>query len=141
MRDADFNLLMKQLVGAGIPARHARRTVQEVRDHYDDLVDAARERGATSSEARAIADRRLGSMQDFVAAMQSRRNLRSWPYRFPRLALLVYPLACLATLPAVPVLAGFAHRVTLARWGTSLLAAGLLTATMLLTLQLSILFG
>jgi hypothetical protein len=44
-------------------------------------------------------------------------------------------------LPAAPVNAGIANAPVLARWGASLLAAGLFTAALLLVLQLSILFG
>ena len=73
--------------------------------------------------------------------MASRRELKTWAFRYPQLAVVVYPLACLAVLPAMPVFAGIAHRTSLARWGASLLAAGLVTALMLLSMQLSILLG
>jgi hypothetical protein len=53
----------------------------------------------------------------------------------------VYPLACLALLPAAPVVAGISHASAVVRWGTSLLIAGIFTASLLLVLQLSILFG
>ena len=68
-------------------------------------------------------------------------ELKTWAFRFPHLAVVVYPLACVAILPAIPVFAGIAHRATLVRWGASVLAAGLVTASMLLLMQLSILIG
>ncbi len=40
MREPDFNHLATDLLKNGISPRHAHRTVNEVRDHYDDLVDA-----------------------------------------------------------------------------------------------------
>ena len=80
-------------------------------------------------------------MDDFVSEMASHRELKTWSYRYPRLAVVVYPVACLAVLPAVPVVAGIAHRTALMRWGASLLGAGLVTAVMLLVLQLSIILG
>ncbi len=141
MREPDFNALAQRLLESGITARHAHRTVNELRDHYDDLVDEAVDSGANSKEARSRAMQQLGSMDDFVTAMQSRRELKTWAFRYPHAALVVYPLACLVALPALPVFAGVAHRSTLAKWGASLLAAGVVTAVILLVLQLSILFA
>ena len=141
MREPDFNDLAMKLLKRGIAPRHAHRTVNEMRDHYDDLVDAAVDDGATSKKARRHAAVRLGPMDDFVSEMASHRELKTWAYRYPRLAVVVYPVACLAVLPAVPVVAGIAHRTALMRWGASLLGAGLVTAVMLLVLQLSIILG
>ena len=141
MRDPNFNGLAQSLLESGIAPRHAHRTVNELRDHYDDLVDAAVDSGMSSRQARLFATKQLGSMEDFVAQMRACRELKTWAFRYPRLALVVYPLACLVALPAMPVVAGVAHRMTIARWGASLLAAGLVTITTLLVLQLTILFG
>ena len=141
MREPDFNQLATKLLENGITPRHAHRTVNEVRDHYDDLVDAAVDNGASSGDARRQAAVKLGNLDDFVAEMSSRRELKTWAFRYPRTALVIYPLACLAALPAAPVIAGMANAPLLARWGASLLVAGMFTAALLLVLQLSILFG
>lgn len=141
MREPDFNDLAARLLQSGIATRHAHRTVNEIRDHYDDLVDAAVDAGATSREARSMAAQQLGDMDELVAQMGARRELKSWAFRYPWAAIVVYPLACLAVLPAMPVYAGIANAPLLVRWGTSLLAAGLFTGALLLVLQLSILFG
>jgi len=141
MREPDFNALASRLLRSGIAPRHTHRAVNEIRDHYDDLVDAAVDTGTTSREARQLAARDLGSLDDIVSQMNARRELKTWAFRYPRTAILVYPLACLAALPAMPVYAGIANAPLLARWGASLLAAGLFTLALLLVLQLSILFG
>lgn len=141
MREPDFSALAVSLLEKGITPRHAHRTVNELRDHYDDLVDAAVDDGANSKSARRRAAEELGSVDNFVAQMASCRELKTWSFRYPRLAVVVYPLACLAILPAVPVFAGFAHRTILMRWGISLLGAGVITACMLLVMQLSIILG
>jgi len=141
MRDPDFNALAGQLLNNGISPRHAHRTVNELRDHYDDLVDAAVDAGASIGLARRRAAEQLGSVDDFVAAMASRRELKTWAFRYPKLAVVIYPLACVAVLPAFPVMASVAHRDLLARWATALLAAGLITAAMMLVLQLTILLS
>lgn len=141
MREPDFNALTNDLLKIGITPRHAHRTVNELRDHYDDLVDAAVDDGANSKAARRLASLQLGSMDRFVAEMASHRELKTWSFRYPRLAVVVYPLACLAVLPGMPVFASIAHRNALMRWGTCLLTAGLITALMFLILQLSIILG
>lgn len=141
MREPDFSSLATRLLKRGITPRHAHRTVNELRDHYDDLVDAAVDAGANSKVARRAAAEQLGSMDNFVGEMSARRELKTWSFRYPHLAVVVYPLACLAILPAVPVFAGIAHRASLMRWGTSLLAAGLVTAFMMLVMQLLIILG
>jgi hypothetical protein len=73
--------------------------------------------------------------------MASRRELKTWAFRYPHLAMVVYPIACIAVLPAVPVFVGIANRTVLMRWGASLLAGGFVTAMMLLIMQLSIILG
>ncbi len=141
MREPDFNALATRLLKKGISPRHAHRTVNELRDHYDDLVDAAVDDGANSKTARFRATDALGPMDEFVAEMASRRELKTWAYRSPHLAVVVYPLACLAVLPAMPVFVGIANRTAIVRWGASLLAAGLVTSVLPLIMQLSILLG
>ena len=141
MREPDFSALANRLLKSGISPRHAHRTVNELRDHYDDLVDAAVDEGANSRNARLSAANELGTMDDFVAAMASRRELKTWAFRYPRLAVVVYPLACLAGLPAMPGFVGIAHRTAVMRWGASLLVAGIITALLLLVMQLSIILG
>ncbi len=141
VREPDFTTLAARLIDTGISPRHAHRTVNEVRDHFDDLVDAAVDSGADSRRARRQAAKQFGSLDDFVADMASRRELKTWAFRHPRIAVIVYPLACLAVLPAAPVMVGIAHAPAVLRWGTSLLAAGFVTATIFLVLQLSILLG
>jgi len=141
MRELDCNRLAQRFLESGISPRHAHRAANEIRDHYDDLVDAAVDDGASSQSARQSAARQLGSVDDLVSAMSDRRELKTWAFRYPHAAVVIYPLACLAALPAAPVVAGIANASVIARWSASLLAAGLFTASLLLLLQLSILFG
>ena len=141
MREPEFQVFAKRLLDAGIAPKHVHRTVNEMRDHYDDLVEAGVDQGLRRAAAQERALDRLGQVDDLVQEMASHPELKGWASRYPRTAIVVYPLACLAVLPAVPVFAGVAHASLLARWGASLIAAGLVTAGMLLILQLSILFG
>jgi hypothetical protein len=141
MREPDFTALASRLLKRGISPRHTHRTVNELRDHYDDLVDAAVDEGANSKTARRLAADALGPMDNLVSEMASRRELKTWAFRYPHLAVVVYPLACLAALPAIPVVVGIANRSAIVRWGASLLAAGVVTSVLLLIMQLSILLG
>ena len=130
--------LQSDLLRAGISPRQVRRTVNELNDHYDDLIDDAMANGLTAGEAHTRALGELGDMHDVAVAMRSMPEIRSWAYRFPYLALLVYPLTCIALLPAVPVIAGVAHAGYLARWAVCIFISGIVTASIFLMLQLSI---
>ena len=141
MPDPDFKRLANRLLENGIPPRRVRRTLGELEDHYRDIVDEAIVNGVSDEDARAQAAARLGDMDDVVAGMLACPDLRGWAFRHPRIAVVFYPVACLFALPVMPVIAGVSNAPLLARWGASLLLAGLFTASMLLVLQLSILFG
>ena len=134
----DFDALRDELRRSGIAPRDIGRTVAELRDHYDDLVDAALARGDHRDAAEYEALSQLGEMPVLAQAFAARRELKIWAYRYPRVALVVYPLAFLAALPAAPILSGVAHAPQLARWGMSIFLGGLITATTMLVLQLSI---
>jgi len=139
MRNDNFEQLRAALLAAGIAPGHVRRTLLELQEHFDDIVDAAVASGCDPDLARQNALREIGDHQAIVNGMRECPELLSWPRRFPYLAIVVYPLTCLAILPAVPVLVGVAHTPVLARWSMSLLFAGLVTASLLLLMQLSIL--
>lgn len=134
----DFSELQSELLRCGVSPRHVRRTVGELSDHYQDLVDRALADGAESDTAQARALAELGDLHDIAAAIRAQPELRSWAYRFPYLALIVYPLTCLALLPAMPVMVGVAHAANLARWAACILLGGVVTAAIFLFMQLTI---
>lgn len=138
---ADFQQLETRLLNAGIAPRHVRRTVTELREHLDDLIDAELASGSDMATARSLAMREMGSLESVVVAMRARPELLSWAHRYPRVAILVYPLTCLALLPVAPVFAGVAHAPQIARWGVCMMFGALVTASIFLVLQLSILLG
>ena len=141
MRDADIDALQASLLRNGIQPRYACRVAEELRAHVEELRDAYLAEGFDAEQADRRASRSIGRPEDLIAEMTARRELKTWAFRFPFLAVMFYPLACLVALPAVPVIAGVAHAPAVARWGASLLAAGAMTSVLLLLLQLSILFG
>lgn len=138
MSRPDFDQLRNRLLRSGVAPRHVRRTVEELGAHFDDLVDEALDNGTDRARAERQASEQLGDIDVLADAACARPELRSWAADYPRIAVVVYPLACLAVLPAVPFLAGIANASDVARWIACALLSGLVTATMLLVLQLSI---
>ena len=138
MRPPDFHGLRNGLLRSGVAPRHVRRTVLELGEHYDDLVDEAVSAGMERRDAECQARRDLGDLDCIAAEIAARPELRGWAWQHPRLALVVYPVACIAVLPAVPLIAGVAYAPTLARWIGCAFLSGVVTATLLLLMQLVI---
>ena len=139
MPELNLTKLQNDLLRAGVSPRHVRRTVNELSDHYEDLVDNALADGAAAGDAQRRAQDEIGDMREVALAMRANPDFRSWAFRYPYLALLVYPLTCIVLLPAVPVMAGVAHAGFLARWAACIIISGFVTASIFLMLQLSIL--
>jgi hypothetical protein len=139
--DSYFQRLESRLLHAGVAPGHVRRAVTELREHLDDLVDAELATGCDVKNAQECALREMGSLESVVSAMRARPELLSWSHRYPRVAMMVYPLTCLALLPVAPVFAGVAHASQIARWGVCMMLGALVTGSMFLLLQLSILLS
>lgn len=134
----NFIELRSELLRSGISPAHVYRALTELDEHFEDLVDAGVADGYERIAAETHAIDALGDLGEVSSAMRRQPELRSWAWRHPRLAMLVYPLACVAALPAVPVIAGVQHASQIARWAICLLVGGFVTALMFLLLQLSI---
>lgn len=141
MSRPDFGILRRELLEAGISPRRTHRAITELNDHFDDIVDAAMADGHNRSDAELMAMEALGELSEVTAGMARQPELKSWAWHHPRLALFVYPLACLAALPAVPVIAGVQHASEIGRWLTCLALGAFVTALMFLVLQLSIILA
>lgn len=141
MHKLDRQRLRRQLIGAGIAPRHVRRTIDELQDHFEDVVEQELEEGADRLTACRNALQRLGPIDDIVAAVRARPELQSWAFRFPRLAAVLYPLTFAVLLPAAPVFVGFANANLIVRWMTCLFLSALVTAGLFLFLQLAITFS
>ncbi len=138
MPEPDFKQFRSELLQAGVAPRHVSRTIMELQEHLDDIVEAELASGCDAVTAQRRAGREMGCLTDVAKAMRACPELRSWAFRYPRLAVVVYPLTCLALLPVVPVIAGVAHAPQLARWSACLFFGALVTASMFLFLQLAI---
>lgn len=138
MRRPDFDAFRASLLRAGVAPRNVRRAVLELGEHYDDLVDDAVAGGMGRTDAERQACCELGDLQAIASEIAARPELRSWAWQYPKLALVFYPLACLAVLPAVPLIAGVVNAPVLARWAGCAVLSSIVTAAMLLVLQLVI---
>ena len=138
MRRPDFTHLEADLLQAGIAPVYVGRIVTELGDHFEDLVDAGIDDGLDQAAAERHAEHTLGDMQSVAIAMKRAPQLRSWAWRWPHLALVVYPLACAVALPAAPLIAGAQNAANVARWLACVMLGGFVTAAMFLILQLSI---
>lgn len=141
MGDQTFNDLRRTLLESGVASRHVRRLVAELHDHLDDLQQEAHADGCDGVAANDRAMRKIGDQRLLARKILERPELRSWVYRYPRVARIYYPIAYVLLLPAAPVFAGVARASQLARWGAALLLSATVTAAMLLGMQLSIAFG
>jgi hypothetical protein len=133
--------MRNEMLRNGVSPRITVRMIAELSDHFDDLEADALRAGAPAPLAGELAGDRLGEPACLIAEVAKRRDLKLWVYRFPRISRAVLPIAWLLLLPVAPVFAGVAHVSSVFRWAAALLLGGLVTAAMLLMLQLSISLG
>jgi len=133
-----FGTLQHDLLEAGVAPRHVRRIVAELNDHTRDLCDEALAKGMHEDEARAFALRRIGNQSEIAERMLAVPDLRSWIYRYPRVARVYLPVAYTLLLPAFPLFAGMANPGIVLRWSAALMLSAGVTAGMMLLLQLAI---
>ena len=138
MPKPDFHAFRSNLCHLGVASRHVKRASAELQDHYEDLLDEALINRIDRATAEQRATAALGDLGAIALDISSRPELSSWAFRYPKIAIVAYPLMCIAVMPAVPVIAGVANAPMLARWGASLLFGAAATAALLLFMQLSI---
>lgn len=138
VRNTYFKALESKLRDAGIRPAVSRDIAAELADHLDDVAQELVADGHPESTAISMAFERLGTPETIAAAASEHRRLSCWWRRYPHAALVAYPLAYAAALPAVSVLAGLRHAPVVGRWLSCLLAGGIVTATIFLALTTAI---
>lgn len=133
-----FDTLRSELLESGVAPRHVRRIVSELDDHAEDLRAEAVAQGMSAAEASELAMQRIGDQQHIAERILECTDLRTWIYRYPRVARVYLPCAYALLLPALPVFAGIAHPGIVLRWSAALMLGAGVTAGMLLILQLAI---
>ena len=141
MPEPDFAELYRHLLNSGVSPAFVRRTIDELRDHYDDLKQENVLNGVPDHEAGFIASNQLGKLNVIAAQVESRAELRRWSYRYPSMGRLALPILYVAALPMVPIVASVNHAHTFVRWGAILILSALITASLFLAMQVSISLG
>ena len=140
MPEPAFETFRAELLESGVAPRQVRRLIAELTDHAHDLRHEALQRGLSADEAAISSARRLGDLERIVADVAQRAELRSWVYRYPRIARLYLPVAYALVLPVAPLFAGSGNAAEVLRWGVALMLSAGVTAAMLLSMQLAIAF-
>ena len=138
MPKPDFNALRDHLLESGVAPRHVVRIISELSDHQEDLEFEAMRRGSTPESAATQASQRMGTNRLIAAEILGRPELRSWFYRYPRLTRVLLPVAYVVMLPLAPVHAGVANASVIVRWCACMMLSAVVTAAMLLVMQISI---
>ena len=141
MRSRAIREFSKRLAEQQVAPRHIARAVEEISDHIDDLYHDALADGVPEHEARDLARKAIGDLDDVAAAIGSRDELKVWTARYPRVASVCLPIAYLALLPTLPIYVGVQKAPVIARWSACVMLGALVTAAMFLILQISILFA
>jgi hypothetical protein len=138
MRPLSFRKLERELTAAGAAPAVIARITEELRDHCADAEAAARLTGASPSEARRQARRRLGSAESIVAAVARQPALLDWRHRWPQSARCLKSLLDLLALPAAPIVYCATHPASIVRWSLSSSLAVCITGTLLFAMQWAI---
>lgn len=130
-----------EMLRNGVSARVVARAIAELDEHYTDLETEGLSRGMTPADAADFAALQLGHPETLISQVSQRPELRSWMFRYPRIARVLLPVAWLVLQPVRPVFAGVEHFSSIVRWSACLLLSALVTATMMLVMQLSLTLG
>ena len=88
----DFDRLRERLLQGGIAPRHVRRTIAEIRDHFEDGLRDEQAKGLNAVTAAQAAWKRLGDEDTLARSILARTELHSLPARYPRSVLGAGPL-------------------------------------------------
>ncbi|MDA0994728.1 MAG: hypothetical protein O3A13_13995 [Proteobacteria bacterium] len=133
-----FRELRSHLIDSGVAPKHVRRLTAELSDHLDDLRNDALMRDLSELDAERFALKQLGNQKIIAQKILERTELKTWIYRYPRVACIYLPVAYALLLPVSPVFAGIANPSIIVRWGAALMLGGIITAAMFLGMELAI---
>jgi hypothetical protein len=135
MPDDRFEQLRFELTRGGVAQVYVERTLLELNEHYADLESAALAAGASADEAARSARAALGDETAIAAAVLSRRELKCFQARHPRVANCLHSAATIGAIPGLPLMYCIEHRPELARWSVALGLAVTLVGAILATLD------
>lgn len=141
MAESRFSTLNAELLSAGVQPEYARRLVEELRDHHQDLVAAKKAEGVSSAQAAREAAEIIGPNEVIVCAAKLRPELLCWCSRWPLLRHITSPLLLIAMAPLIPIAGAVERSDALSRWACAVFGGALITAITLFLMQASITLG
>lgn len=141
MPSGELQSLRKHLLCSGIAPRFVDRAISELHDHFEDIENEVAARGDSHDDATTQAIERIGAIKSIVNLYSGKPELKCWMYRFPRMARVILPVAYVVASPVALVNSGARYAPFIARWCACLLLGALVTATMLLLMQMAIAFA
>jgi hypothetical protein len=135
MRVADLERLAHELDAVGAAPAIIRRTLQELEDHYEDAVAAARRAGLDRAAAETAAARSIGDLKHIVTEVAARPDLLSWRHRWPHAANCVNCASYCLLWPVSPFVYFVNHPAGIVRWSVSSSLAICVTGSILLSLH------
>ncbi len=118
MRRINFERLETNLLHGGIAPKYVRRTISELKSHFEDLKCQELNNGLDTGEAEKSAFNQLGEEEAILKQILAKRELKTLASRFQKsvflvLPLLLYPLIIVPLVVGVyeviPVRAGINH--------------------------------
>jgi hypothetical protein len=92
-RSSSIEQLRMELLRKGLPGDYVAKTVQELADHWEDLKSEALDESLPRLQAEAIANRRLGSVEDLARSISNSMRSVTWLGRHPFIGFGILPLA------------------------------------------------
>ena len=97
----NFSYLSEKLLCNGLAPRRVDRIVRELRDHLQDLYEAALIHGNDKEDAQELARSQLGNEDVIADELIAKPELRSWTMRWPWMFYALLPVAMMLTAIAL----------------------------------------
>ncbi|MEM7284111.1 MAG: hypothetical protein AAF438_21105 [Pseudomonadota bacterium] len=131
MRES-FRALGRRLLQEGIAPRYVLRTINELRDHEADLIDEAILAGCNYGQAKHEARQRLGDENALLSVVAAHKRLHA---RFKSFNWQLYRLRTMLVPQEESFVTSPAYGPGIARWSMSICCSGMITFTLLFTMQ------
>jgi hypothetical protein len=79
------------MIAGGVDPKYVKRTVQELRDHFDDLKGNMIRNGYSEAEANLEAEEKIGNLHDIAVEATNKKELKSWVSLHPKTTFLLGP--------------------------------------------------
>ena len=141
MRDPTFREFEEYLRRSGVSPHYVNRAIEELQDHYADLVEEARASGKDIQQSRQEAQERLGCLGSIAEEILSHPEVMSWGHRHPLMSSGAQLLGEAIEIPAIPLMLCVANCRMIFRWVAAFCVGSGAALALLYLLQLLIGIG